>query len=37
ETLRTEMWNEDGGVSFRASVTERDKLVLGNGWVTLSA
>jgi acyl dehydratase len=37
ETLRTEMWNEDGGVSFRASVIERDKVVLGNGWVTLGA
>ena len=35
ETLRTEIWNEDGGVSFRASVVERNKVVLGNGWVTL--
>lgn len=35
ETLRTEIWQEDGGVSFRASVIERDKIVLGNGWVTI--
>jgi acyl dehydratase len=35
ETLRTEMWHEDGGVSYRASVLERDQQVLGNGWVEL--
>ena len=36
ETLRTEIWNQDGGVSFRASVLERDKVVLGNGWAALN-
>jgi len=36
ETPHTEMWKEDDGVSFRSSVVERDKLVLGNGWVTLA-
>jgi acyl dehydratase len=35
ETLRTEIWNEDGGVSFRSTALEREKTVLGNGWVTL--
>jgi acyl dehydratase len=37
ETLRTEIWHEDNGASFRASVIERDKVVLGNGHVTLTS
>lgn len=36
ETLRTEIWNEDDGVSFRSRVVERDTVVLGNGKVTLN-
>jgi acyl dehydratase len=35
ETLRTEMWHEDGGVSYRSRVLEREQQVLGNGWVEL--
>ncbi len=35
ETLRTEMWHEDGGVAFRATVRERDQVVLGNGFAEL--
>jgi acyl dehydratase len=31
ETIRTEVWNEPGGASFRARVTERDKVVVSNG------
>ena len=31
ETIRTEMWREDGVVSFRARVVERDVVVLNNG------
>ncbi len=31
ETIRTEMWNDDGIVSFRSSVIERDVVVLNNG------
>jgi len=33
ETIRTEMWNTDGGLSFRSRVVERDAVVLGSGWV----
>lgn len=31
ETIRTEVWKEPGGASFRARVTERDKVVVSNG------
>ncbi len=31
ETIRTEIWREDGFVSFRARVVERDVIVLNNG------
>jgi acyl dehydratase len=31
ETIRTEVWNEPGGASFRARVTERDKVVVSKG------
>lgn len=31
ETLRTEMWHEDGKLAFRSKVLERDVVVLGNG------
>ena len=31
ETIRTEMWRDDGIVSFRALVAERDAVVLNNG------
>ena len=36
ETLRTEMWHEDGDLAFRASVPERDTVVLSNGHVTVT-
>jgi acyl dehydratase len=31
ETIRTEIWHEAGGASFRARVVERDKVVVSNG------
>lgn len=31
ETIRTEIWHEDGGAAFRARVVERDKVVVSNG------
>ncbi len=31
ETIRTEMWRDDGVVSFRARVVARDAIVLNNG------
>lgn len=31
ETIRTELWREDATISFRASVVERNVLVLNNG------
>jgi acyl dehydratase len=31
ETIRTEIWKEEGGGAFRARVVERDKLVVSNG------
>lgn len=37
ETIRTEMWDEDGGVAFRALVPERDAVVLNNGFASLGA
>ncbi|HEY1245401.1 MAG TPA: MaoC/PaaZ C-terminal domain-containing protein [Hyphomicrobiaceae bacterium] len=36
ETIRTEMWPEDGRVSFRARVVERDVAVLNNGLAIVS-
>ena len=33
ETIRTEMWNSDGGMSYRSRALERDVMVLGSGWV----
>lgn len=36
ETIRTEMWDEDGGVAFRAVVPERDAVVLNNGFAPLT-
>ncbi len=37
ETIRTEMWEEDGGVSFRSSVPEREAVVLNNGFAPLAS
>ncbi|WP_376087100.1 MaoC/PaaZ C-terminal domain-containing protein [Roseomonas sp. CCTCC AB2023176] len=31
ETIRTEIWDEEGGAAFRARVAERDKVVVSNG------
>lgn len=31
ETIRTEIWQEEGGAAFRARVVERDKIVVSNG------
>jgi acyl dehydratase len=31
ETIRTEIWHEDGGAAFRARAVERDKVVVSNG------
>jgi acyl dehydratase len=31
ETIRTEIWREDGGAAFRARVVERDVVVVSNG------
>ena len=31
ETIRTEIWHEEGGAAFRARVVERDKVVVSNG------
>ena len=36
ETLRTEIWREDGGAAYRSRALERDVVVLGNGWVELN-
>ena len=33
ETIRTEMWETDEGLSFRSRALERDTVVLGSGWV----
>ena len=35
ETIRTEIWRDDSGVSFRARVPARDVVVLNNGYATL--
>lgn len=31
ETIRAEIWHEEGGAAFRARVVERDKVVVSNG------
>jgi len=31
ETIKTEIWHEDGGAAFRARVVERDVVVMSNG------
>lgn len=31
ETIRTEIWREEGGASFRARIVERDVVVVSNG------
>lgn len=31
ETIRTEIWHQEGGAAFRARVVERDKVVVSNG------
>lgn len=36
ETLRTELWKESGGVSFRTTAVERQVVVLNNGWAQLA-
>ncbi len=36
ETIRTEIWREDDGVSFRVRVVERDVVVLKNGHAELA-
>jgi acyl dehydratase len=36
ETLRTDMWRDEGVVSFRCSVVERGQVVIDNGSVELS-
>lgn len=33
ETLRSEIWLQDGAAAFRARVVERDLVVLTNGWL----
>ena len=35
ETLRTDLWREDGGVAFRSTVVERGQPVLGHGFATI--
>jgi len=35
ETVVTEVWREEGAMSFRASVKERDKIVLDHGRATI--
>ena len=37
ETIRTEMWNMDEGLSFRSRAVERDAVVLGSGWAEFNA
>ncbi len=37
ETIRTEIWHEEGGAAFRARVVERDKAVVGNGLFRFAA
>jgi acyl dehydratase len=37
ETIRTEIWHEEGGAAFRARVVERDKVVVSNGMFRFAA
>jgi acyl dehydratase len=37
ETVRTEIWREEGGAAFRARVVERDKMVVSNGLFRFAA
>ena len=37
ETIRTEIWREEGGAAFRARVAERDKVVISNGLFRFAA
>ena len=37
ETLRTEMWNENGEIYFRGASLERGTVVLNNGRIRLQA
>ena len=37
ETIRTEIWEEEGGAAFRARVVERDKVVVSNGLFRFAA
>jgi acyl dehydratase len=37
ETIRTEIWREEGGAAFRARVLERDKAVVSNGLFRFAA
>ena len=37
ETIRTEIWREEGGAAFRARVVERDKAVVSNGLFRFAA
>ena len=37
ETIRTEIWREDGVVSFRAKAVPRDELVINNGRAEIAA
>jgi acyl dehydratase len=36
ETIRTEIWRDETGVSFRARVIERDAVILNNGLATIA-
>jgi acyl dehydratase len=35
ETLLTELWKDDGGVSFRTTAIDRNVVVLNNGWADI--
>ena len=37
ETIRTEIWREEGGAAFRARAVERDKVVISNGLFRFAA
>ena len=37
ETIRTEVWRDDGAVSFRSLIPEREVVALNNGKATLAA
>ena len=36
ETIRTEIWNEDGFVAFRCKSLEQDKVVINNGYLEVA-